>query len=92
MTEENRSELERLGFDPERVVDERDVSHVLRPESEEERQIIACAISTYRLPDTVEVGDLAPDVRLHSLEGEGSHMMGELTGERPIVLFFGSYT
>lgn len=42
-------------------------------------------------PDTLAVGDPAPDVPLYTLEGE-RQALREMCGERPLVLVFGSYT
>ena len=38
------------------------------------------------------VGDLAPDLELARVDGEGSTMLSDLYREKPVVLAFGSYT
>src|SRR5579883_810475 len=41
---------------------------------------------------TVQVGDLAPDFRLPSVDRQTNVQLGLLRGLRPVVLVFGSYT
>ena len=38
------------------------------------------------------VGDVAPAIKLKSLDGKQSFDLTSLKGKRPVVLFFGSYT
>ena len=37
-------------------------------------------------------GDVAPDIELARLDGTGTVRFSQLYAERPLVLFFGSYT
>ena len=45
----------------------------------------------YLEPDTLSVGDPAPDVPLYTPDGEEIRL-GRLRGVAPVVLIFGSYT
>lgn len=38
------------------------------------------------------VGQLAPDFRLKSLDGQSETRLSQFRGKKPVVLFFGSYT
>ena len=38
------------------------------------------------------VGEMAPDFQLKSLEGESETQLSSFRGEKPVILFFGSYT
>jgi len=40
----------------------------------------------------LQVGDIAPDVRLITLDGNSEVHLSQLLGEKPLVLIFGSYT
>ena len=55
------------------------------------REVVSCALTTYRLPNTLHVGDRLPAVTLRQL---GSAEMVELNvpRDRPLVLLFGSFT
>jgi hypothetical protein len=52
----------------------------------------ACALSRYRRPDQLQAGDPAPDLELARLDGSGQQRLDGFVGDRPLVLFFGSYT
>jgi hypothetical protein len=41
---------------------------------------------------TLQVGDAAPAVTVHDLDGVTAHALGDWIGERPLVLIFGSFT
>lgn len=89
--EKNRRRDERLrelGVD--RVVDERDVEYMLGT-SGDVQEAVVCTLATYRQPDSLEEGDTVPDVELHGLRS-GSLRLPALVRNRPLVLFFGSYT
>jgi hypothetical protein len=45
-----------------------------------------------RSEGSLQVGDLAPDLALESVDGSGPRRISELYRERPLVLVFGSYT
>ena len=41
---------------------------------------------------TPKVGEIAPPFKLKSLDGKSETELVNFTGQRPVVLFFGSYT
>lgn len=45
-----------------------------------------------RTPDTLKVGDAAPDFTLKMLHGDQKVTLSSLTDQRPVALVFGSYT
>jgi hypothetical protein len=45
-----------------------------------------------RTEGSLKVGDLAPDLELHSVDGSGPRKISDLYREKPLVLVFGSYT
>lgn len=45
-----------------------------------------------RMPDTLAVGDLAPDFRLKTKDGKHEISLSSFRGKKPVVLIFGSYT
>jgi len=45
-----------------------------------------------RMPDTLRVGDPAPDFKLKTADGSREVTLSSFKGKRPVVLVFGSYT
>lgn len=45
-----------------------------------------------RTPDTLRVGDAAPDFKLKTKDGSREVTLSSFKGKRPVVLIFGSYT
>ena len=45
-----------------------------------------------RTEGSLQVGDLAPDVELLTMDAGGTRRISELYAEKPVVLTFGSYT
>lgn len=45
-----------------------------------------------RKPDTLKVGDLAPDFTLPDPAGKNAITLSSFRGKKPVVLIFGSYT
>jgi len=45
-----------------------------------------------RMPDTLRVGDAAPDFKLKTKDGTRDVQLSGFKGKRPVVLVFGSYT
>ncbi len=45
-----------------------------------------------RAPDTLKVGDTAPDFALPAMDGEDTVTLSNFQGDRPVALIFGSYT
>ena len=39
-----------------------------------------------------KIGDLAPDFRLHDVEGRNAVTLSDFRGKKPVVLVFGSFT
>jgi hypothetical protein len=97
---ERDARLRALGIDPDRLVDERDVQYLLGDAfreagislGAEEQEAVVCTLLGYRYPDSLARGDRAPDLSLHPLDLEPPVRIGQLHAERPLVLFFGSYT
>ena len=53
---------------------------------------MVCTLLGYRYPDSLAIGDRAPNLRLHPLDLGPPVEIGQLHAARPLVLFFGSYT
>ncbi|MBI3876292.1 MAG: redoxin domain-containing protein [Verrucomicrobia bacterium] len=45
-----------------------------------------------RFRDTLRVGDIAPDFKLKTRDGDREVQLAAFKGKRPVVLVFGSYT
>ena len=45
-----------------------------------------------RAPDTLRVGDAAPDFKLKTKDGSREVTLSSFKGKRPVVLVFGSFT
>lgn len=45
-----------------------------------------------RMPDTLRVGDTAPDFKLKTKDGSREVTLSGFKGKRPVVLVFGSFT
>jgi hypothetical protein len=107
MTQDHRQQdgdrdarLRALGIDPDRLVDERDVQYLLGDAfrdvgidfGKEQQEAVVCTLLGYRHPDSLAIGDRAPNLRLHPLDLGPPVEIGQLHAARPLVLFFGSYT
>jgi len=46
----------------------------------------------HRKPDTLKVGDVAPDFTLKSPDGKTEQTLSSFKGKKPVALVFGSYT
>ncbi|MBI5394239.1 MAG: redoxin domain-containing protein [Verrucomicrobia bacterium] len=44
------------------------------------------------MPDTLRVGDAAPDFKLKTKDGSREVTLSSFKGKRPVILIFGSYT
>jgi hypothetical protein len=97
---ERDAKLRALGIDPDRLVDERDVQYLLGDAfrdagielGAQEQEAVVCTLLGYRHPDTLAVGSPLPELVLHPLATGAAVPIGQLHRERPLVLFFGSYT
>jgi hypothetical protein len=89
------------------VPDPRDQAYIDTITDPELREVVTCALTTYRIADVIRVGDALPRLPLHRLAGPqitGDHLDPipahrvaavvalETTANRPLVLLFGSYT
>ncbi len=72
-------------------MDERDRQYIEAMPDSAEREAARCAVTTYRRPDRLNLGDPMPSLRLARLDGSGFADLAVSNG-RPLVLFFGSYT
>ena len=45
-----------------------------------------------RMPDTLRVGDAAPDFKLKTKDGSREVQLSSFKGKKPVVLIFGSFT
>lgn len=73
------------------MLDPRDRAYVEAQADPAVREAMLCALTTYRMADTLAPGDPVPALTLACL---GSDRMVPLAGprDRPLVLIFGSYT
>lgn len=74
------------------MLDPRDRAYVDSVPDPELRAVMVCALTTYRQADTLAVGDRAPSVVLTDLESGRPVGLDDSPRDRPLVLFFGSYT
>lgn len=94
------AKLREIGVEPDRVVDQRDVDYMLGDAfraagvelDQQQQEAVVCTLLGYRYPDSVAVGDPAPELLLHPIEEGAGVPIGQLHRDRPLVLFFGSYT
>jgi hypothetical protein len=73
------------------LVDERDQAYIQAMPEGPEREAIFCTVATYRRPDRLIVGDPVPALALVRLDTGTKTDLGAAR-DRPLVLFFGSYT
>ena len=78
-------------IDEDKLIDERDIEGLNAQRDPERREAMFCALSTYRRPDRLFVGDPVPYLELVHL-GTGEKASLRPTHGQPLVLFFGSYT
>ncbi len=73
------------------MLDPRDRAYVEAQADPAVREAMLCALTTYRMADTLAPGDPVPDLTLARL---GSVQTVRLGGprDRPLVLIFGSFT
>ena len=74
------------------MLDPRDKAYVDTITDPELREVVTCALTTYRLPDAIHVGDELPALRLHHLGHPDADVVLSVSEHRPLVLIFGSYT
>jgi hypothetical protein len=73
------------------LVDRRDLEPIASAQDPARKEVIYCTVRDYRLSDSLEVGDPVLALELSEL---GSTKRVDLASfsDRPLVLFFGSYT
>jgi hypothetical protein len=76
---------------PSGYLDERDAAYIETVEDASLRETMLCTVTTYRRPDRLEAGDLAPDLGFLRLT-DGAAFRLSCPSNRPVVLLFGSYT
>jgi hypothetical protein len=72
-------------------LDTRDAEYIEAMQDELVRDAAYCAVTTYRRPERLNIGDPAPIVNVVVLENERIVPLQVANG-RPLVLFYGSYT
>ena len=79
-------------IDESQFVHKEDLKGVYAQTDPVEREAMICSITTYRAPNKLNVGDAIPHIELTALESKEKVDLRTLVKERPLVLFFGSYT
>jgi len=79
-------------IDESQFVHKRDLEDVNAQTDPVEREAMICSITTYRAPNKLNVGDAIPHLELTALASRHKLDLRTLAQERPLVLFFGSYT
>jgi len=79
-------------LDESQFVHKKDLEGIYAQTDPDEREAMLCSIITYRSPNKLNVGDTIPHTTLTSLETKQKVDLRTLAEERPLVLFFGSYT
>jgi len=72
-------------------LDSRDAEYIEAMQDEQVRDAAYCAVTTYRRPERLNLGDPAPIVNVVILENEAVVPL-KVSDGKPLVLFFGSYT
>jgi hypothetical protein len=85
-------ESKMIDIDESLFVHPQDLEGVYAQTDPAEQEAMICSITTYRSPNQLNVGDALPPVALTSLESRQTVDLRTLAAERPLVLFFGSYT
>ena len=73
-------------------VHKQDLTEVYNETNIDEREAMICSITTYRSPNKLNEGDTIPHLELTALANKQKVDLRILAEERPLVLFFGSYT
>lgn len=79
-------------IDESQFVHPQDLEEVHAQMDPQEREAMLCSITTYRAPTKLNVGDAIPQLELTTLTSQQTVDLRSLAQERPLVLFFGSYT
>ena len=78
--------------DFEALIDPEDREYVSTVADRGQRDIIAASLMRYRSPERLTTHDPVPAVTLRRVDSAELVELGDLLGERPVVLVFGSYT
>jgi len=73
-----------------RLVDKRDLRYINTESDPARREKMICAVTSYRRPDKLHIGDSIPQLELAQLHGNGKTILA--IHDKPLVLIFGSYT
>ena len=73
------------------LLDERDRDYIEAMPDAKQREAAFCVVTTYRRPDRLKRGDPIPALELACLENGTKTNLGAVR-DRPLALFFGSYT
>ncbi len=73
------------------MLDPRDRAYVEAQADPHVREVMLCALTTYRMADVLAVGDPVPALSLARL-GSDDAVRLDAPRDRPLVLIFGSYT
>ena len=79
-------------LDEAQFVHKQDLEGIYAQNDPVEREAMICSITAYRAPNKLNVGDALPHITLTTLENGQPQDLRDLAAERPLVLFFGSYT
>jgi len=83
--------VEAAGSNEQYRLDSRDREYVESLDAEE-RDVVVSTLLRYRREPQLGVGDRLSELELLELQGGRRVPLGELLGERPLVLVFGSFT
>lgn len=81
-----------INIDETQFVHKPDLEGVYAETDPVQREAMICSITTYRSPNKLNVGDVIPPLEITSLASKQKVDLWDLAQERPLVLFFGSYT
>jgi hypothetical protein len=73
-------------------IHQQDLEEVYATADPVEREAMICSITTYRAPNKLNVSDVIPSLEVTALANGQKVDLRVLAAERPLVLFFGSYT
>jgi len=94
MSDNMSDKLEKPAFDESQIINPHDLDFVKSITDVAQQEVVACSIISHRRPDKLAVGDPLPPLELPRLDSPETQPMVNLASvtERPLVLFFGSYT
>lgn len=80
--------------DESQIINQHDLAYINSITDADQREVVVCSIRSHRRPEKLAVGDPVPPLDLTDLGSAETAKMVNLAAvaERPLVLFFGSYT